>query len=402
MDGTTLGFLLRPEGQRLLRAACSSYDDMEPMALNRRLRELDTGYGPDEVAAALSQVRLRRAATTKFGASAQGMYFTAAGLEQATSPAVARHRATRARAAGLLRCLDLTCGIGSDLLALADADRTVRGVDRDPVTVRVAAANLRAMGAAGSVRCADAEAVNLAASDLVLVDPARRRGTTRVFDPRAFSPPWTFVAGLLAAAATADGAHPRVVAKLAPGLDHALLPSYAEAEWVSLDGALKEIALWSPAPSAVRRRATVLSSTGTRVDLTDTGLAPGPPPVAAVGHYVYEPDPAVVRAHLVEAVVDEVAGWLLDPHIAYVSSDTLLPTGAATCFRVVEVLPYREKALRTALRARGIGVLTIKKRGVAVTPEVLRRRLRLRGSEQATLLLSRTPQSAVALLVERV
>ena len=71
-------------------------------------------------------------------------------------------------------------------------------------------------------------------------------------------------------------------------------------------------------------------------------------------------------------------------------------------FRVVDTLPFKEKALRAALRSRGVGTLTIKKRGVAVTPEDLRRRLHLRGSEQATLVLTRTPGSAAALLVEPV
>jgi hypothetical protein len=44
--------------------------------------------------------------------------------------------------------------------------------------------------------------------------------------------------------------------------------------------------------------------------------------------------------------------------------------------------------------------LTIKKRGIDVAPEVLRARLGLRGSQPATVILTRTPGSAVALLVD--
>jgi hypothetical protein len=69
---------------------------------------------------------------------------------------------------------------------------------------------------------------------------------------------------------------------------------------------------------------------------------------------------------------------------------------------VVEELPYREKQLRAALRERGIGALTIKKRGVDVAPEQLRRRLALRGDEAATIVLTRVDGEGTALLVEPV
>ncbi len=400
MDVDDLEFLLQPAGQRLLAAAAASYDEMTPLALNEQLRRLPGGYLPAHVSAALTQVGLRRAAAAKFGAAASQLFFTAAGLEQATHPTVAAHRAARAREAGKVSCLDLGCGIGSDLSAFAAAGLTVTGVEIDPVTARVAAANLDARRVGGALVCGAAESVDRAPFDVVFADPSRRRGMTRVFDPAAFSPPWSFVQSLLGTS-DADRAQPgQGVVKLAPGLDHALIAPHVEAEWVSLDGRLRETTLWSPAPATARRRATVLTAAGTHVETTDEDAAHEPPPVAGVGRYLYEPDPAVIRAHLVSVVVDEVAGWLLDPHIAYVASDRETETGLARGFRVVEVLPYREKRLRAALRARHVGALTVKKRGIAVAPEELRRRLALRGDQHATLVLTRTPQSGLALLVE--
>lgn len=93
-------------------------------------------------------------------------------------------------------------------------------------------------------------------------------------------------------------------------------------------------------------------------------------------------------------------GWFLDEHLAYVSSDRGEPTPFARAFEVLEVLPFKDKQLRAALRARGIGPLTTKKHGVQVTPEALHARLGLTGPTPATLILSRTPRSSVALLVE--
>lgn len=287
-------------------------------------------------------------------------------------------------------------------MAFAAAGYAVTGVDSDGLTAAVAAANLAVLGLGGSVIEGTAQDADRAGFAAVFADPARRQGATRVFDPRAFSPSWDFVLSLLGPRPSVAGQPGQVVVKLGPGLDHDLVPPLVEAEWVSLDGDLKEVALWSPPPSrgTTRRRATLLTAAGGEASLTEADAPVGAPPISAVGDFVYEPDPAVIRAHLVSVVVGEVAGWLLDPHLAYVSSDRDVASPFARRFRVLEVLPFRERQLRAALRSRGIGALTIKKRGIAVTPEELRRRLALHGDQHATLILTRTPGSAAALLVE--
>jgi hypothetical protein len=121
--------------------------------------------------------------------------------------------------------------------------------------------------------------------------------------------------------------------------------------------------------------------------------------VRDLGEFVYEPDGAVIRAGLVTAVAAGVQGGLVDEHIAYVTSDASYRTPFARGYQVVEELPYREKQLRAALRERDIGRLTIKKRGVDIVPEQLRRRLALTGDEEATIVLTRVAGKGTALLV---
>src|SRR5262249_54860848 len=87
----------------------------------------------------LEQVELRRRAANKFSAASE-MFFTAVGLEQATDEVVATYKSKRLpfdrpRA-------DLCCGIGGDLLVLAQDGPTV-GIERDPITALLAAENLR-------------------------------------------------------------------------------------------------------------------------------------------------------------------------------------------------------------------------------------------------------------------
>jgi len=397
VDVPTIEFLCTDDGRRLLDEVATSYDGSPQSALATSER-LHRTHPPDHVAAALSQVALRRKALTKFGEEADHLLFTTDGLEQATHRHVATHRARRVLATGATSVLDLGCGIGADLLAFARTGTRVDGIELDPTTAAIAQANLNATGSRGRVRTGDAVEADLDHADLVFADPARRGPAGRVFDPDAYSPPWWFVEELLAGEA---------VVKLAPGLPHARIPDGVEAEWISLDGQLREAVLWSGRAAGCDRRATVLREVdgeATLAQLTDEGSDDGGAEVRPVGRYVYEPDDAVVRAHLVAGFAAGVNGWLLDPHLAYVSTDALSQVGASLGrgYEVVEVLPYREKPLRTALRERGIGVLTIKKRGVEVTPERLRARLQLRGPESATLILTRTPGGAQALLVEPV
>jgi hypothetical protein len=122
------------------------------------------------------------------------------------------------------------------------------------------------------------------------------------------------------------------------------------------------------------------------------------PEVRAVGRYVYEPDGAVIRAHLVAEVAAELDGGLLDPTIAYVTADELRPTPFATPYEVTDVLPFNLKRLRALVRERGIGVLTVKKRGSAVDPEELRRRVRPQGPNAATVVLTRVAGAPTMLL----
>ena len=58
------------------------------------------------------------------------------------------------------------------------------------------------------------------------------------------------------------------------------------------------------------------------------------------------------------------------------------------------------KALKAALRQRQIGRLTIKKRGVDVVPEQLRKRLELHGENESTLVLTRVAGHGTAYLVQ--
>jgi SAM-dependent methyltransferase len=377
-------------------AGAGPIDDAAALRLGTHLRK---DHPVALAAAAITQARLRQRAVTKFGHAAAAMWFTPGGLEQATHPAVAAHRAARLAA---LRpdatVLDLCCGIGSDLLAMRAAGLRPTGIDADPLTVAVAAANLAATGEdVVDVQVGDARTADLSGADVVFVDPARRSARGRVFDPDAYSPPWPFVRDLL-------DRRP-ALAKVAPGIPHELAPAGVEIEWVSLRGEVKEAALWSRDLAAgPRRRATLLPG-GHELSAAGPDTEEVPPPVGPPGHWLYEPDGAVIRAHLVGAVVEAVDGRLLDPTIAYVTSDVLVPTPFATAYEITDVFPFHVGRLRALLRERGVGIVVVKKRGSSVLPEQLRRELlrgarggAARGTAEVTVFVTRHAGGQIAML----
>ena len=386
MDLETFDWLLGDDGQALL-AACAATPDGSPRHSGPRPEQLP-GATPDRLAAARTQVDLRARARAKLGADADRLWFTRDGLEQATRARVAEHRSARLVAFGATSLVDLGCGVGGDLLAAARAGLTCVGVDVDPLRVAVARANLAALGLPGAVSVADATTLDLSPFDVAFADPARRTGAGRSFRVEEWTPSWSFVERLLRRDACV---------KAAPGLPHDRVPDGVEAEWVSDAGEVKEVALWSGALATTARRATVVRDAGLAT-LDDQD--PTSDDVRGTGSYLYEPDGAVIRAGLVTTVSALVEGGRIDPHLAYVTSEVHRPTPFARAYRVLEELPYREKPLRAALRERGVGRLTIKKRGVEVVPEQLRPRLRLQGERGATLVLTRVAGRGTALLVD--
>ncbi|GGP67148.1 THUMP-like domain-containing protein [Streptomyces abikoensis] len=377
--------LLTDEGRALLDEL-RDHDPAQELATATRLRR---DHPADLVSAALGQARLRQRAVAKFGAEdAYRMFFTPNGVEQATRAGVAAYRAQRFSALGVRRLADLCCGIGGDAIALARAGIEVLAVDRDPLTCEVVRANAAALGLAEliEVRCADVTEIDTSSYDAVFVDPARRGGRGRIFDPEAYSPPLSW-------AVEAARKAPHAALKIAPGVPHEAIPEDAEAEWISDGGDVKEAVLWFGTDPAARR-ATLLPG---GASLVGRGLPD--PAVRPVGRYLYEPDGAVIRAHLVaEAAAELGDGGLIDETIAYVTSDELRDSAYAAAYEITDVLPFNLKRLKAIVRERGIGVAVIKKRGSAVEPEELRKKLKLAGANSCVIVLTRVAGAPAMLL----
>ena len=372
-----LTYLLSSEGAALLaELATIPLGEADLLAQTTRLRE---HYPRDVAAAALDQALLRTRARAKF-ARADHMLFTREALEQASAEVVSRYRARRY--AAYPGIADLCCGIGGDALALA-AHGEVLAVDLDPLRLRMAAANVAVYGYAERLRtlCADVRTLSLPDGYAAWADPSRRVGGRRIFGLSQYQPP---LLALLSCVSNAPGAG----IKLSPGVDYdelaRLLGDTAhEIEIVSVHGEAREAVLWLGELVTVPRRATLLPGGQT---LTEHPL-PEPVPVRAVSRYLYEPDAAVIRAHLVEHLATELGLSQIDRQIAYLTSDALVQTPFASVYEVEEVVPFGLKRIRARLRAREVGELVIKKRGIGIDPARFRRELKHRGEGRAQVVL---------------
>lgn len=379
--------ILTEQGRAALAAAADEADPTSLGAAERLRRE----FPPELAAAALNQVALRRRATGKFP-RADEMFLTSDGLQQATRPAVADWRAYRFADAGTSEVWDLGCGLGADAMAFQEAGVRARGVEADETTAAFATANLALVGAPPVVH-ARAEDVEVPDGAGVFLDPARRTDRGRTWDVADFTPPWSLVEHYL------SSEHFTCV-KLGPGLPKELIPDGVAATWVSEKGSVVEVSLWNrfePGYCAVVFPRAGGEPVEVRAPTVANELG-----VREVGAYLLEPDNAMIRAGLVSEAAPGVDAWLLDPHLAYLSSDEPVHSPLVDCFEVREVLPYDLKALRAHVKQQGIGTLEIKCRGIDVDPAALRRQLKPKGSASATLVLSRTPHGAVAAFTQRV
>ena len=382
--------LLTAEALRLLDEVGEIDSKADVLAIITKLRK--AGHPALLVTEVITQARLRTRAKAKYGDFASSMLFTEAGLEQATRLQVAAVHAERLKLGGYKKIADLGCGIGADSLAFASLGLEVTAVEQDPQTAALASFNLAPFPNA-EVQVSDAEQFDLTSFDAVWLDPARRdlerKGAKHItLTPADFSPnlDWSF--GI---------AKPKGI-KLGPAFPLELIPADVEAQWVSHQGDLVELVLWFDGLREKPGRTALMLKDGQRYIFEGLGLERSV--VDSLKQYIYEPDSSLIRSQLLGEFASQQGMTGVSEGIAYLSSESLISSPWLKTYEVLETLPLDELTIRKALAQRGIGKLEIKKRGVDITPEELRPKLKLKGEGAATLILTKVGDARRALIVQ--
>jgi hypothetical protein len=346
------------------------------------------------VAAAVRLALCRRKARAKFSRPDR-LWFNPVGLEQATSEVVALHKARRFDSSLVV---DLCAGIGGDSLALA-RQATVLAIDSSRGMCRRLTWNAAAYDVAGNVISCQAHAETFAVPKgaWLHVDPDRRaRRPQRARDLSDYSPALPF---LLEAARSAPGG----AIKLSPASDfeaHFRGPEM-EVELISLHGECKEATVWFNAAATCVSRATRLPENATWTDRDGNFRNPHTIPISPVSAFVYDPDPALIRAGLLDSFAAAHGLCRIAPGIDYLTADRLVENPFIAAFAVQSVHRLDVRQLKRLVGGEGLGPLEIKVRGLKIAPESLRRQLRPRGAHPATLILAGGLAPARAILARR-
>jgi THUMP domain-like len=357
------------------------------------IQKLRLDLGMERTSLVIEIVQLRQRAREKFSA-ADKLFFTSKGLEQATDEVLARYKATRFAKNGSL--FDVCCGIGGDAMGLAQRS-DVRLVDRDAVALGFAQRNVESTGGCSHPFAGDANDLAFDSQVQWHIDPDRRATGERTSEIEMGEPSRATLEKMLQAA-------PQGAIKLAPA---AKIPdswqACCEAEWIETRSECRQLMAWfgSLARSTQVHTATILDRSGVA-----TSFHGSPTDVATTASeletYCYDPAACLRAAKLVAAWCNLHDMRLVSEQSLYLTSSQLISSPLVAVFQLHDVLPLDVPQLKAYFRQRNIGRLEIKPRGVGITPEQLRPQLKLRGENEAVLLLTEFAGRYRAIICQRV
>lgn len=352
------------------------------LILQKRLRK---SFPEDLVRMGMTLIACRRKAASKY-ADAAKLWFDRTGMEQGTHEAIARHKAQRFTET----VWDLCSGIGADASAIARTCEVI-AADLNPANSLRASWNAEIWGSRPNFIVADV--LQLALGDaLVHIDPDRRQtGGKRGVKIEDYHPGPDYLVNLTHS--QRGGA-----IKLSPAANFGGKFEDCEIELISWNGECKEATVWfGELAGESPYRATVLPANATLAGDPLEHLAD----VIPLGSYLYDPDPAVVRAGLLDLLAETEGFGRLDSSEEYLTSDAHIDSPFVERFRVVCDLPNQPRAIRDFFRSSSYGQLEIKCRHIPLNVEKLRREIPLPGSSPGVLILARLQGKARAIVAER-
>lgn len=326
--------------------------------------------GGSEARWAFSQWGLRKRAAVKFS-RANEMLFTKEALEQATSEPIARYHASRFPSGQLV--VDATCGIGGDLIALAERGPVI-GYELDAERAQCARHNLRTYGLEAEVIVGDGLEASRGAS-YVYCDPARRSAGRRVEDPNDFQPPLNQIVNALRSSLL-------VGTKLSPMLPDTLLESMGgDLEFISFQGECREALVWL-GTGAGSSKAAVQIESGCR-------LAPtGPPPILSKAErWIFEADPAAIRVHGLGTLCAMLGLAALGDSNGYLTGPDSVSNPWLKAYKVQREIPFDRKRLRLELKELALDPVDVKVRGRRMDANTIANEMRRPGDKPCAVIL---------------
>lgn len=280
-------------------------------------------------------------------------------LEQASSWQTAQYKA---RLFDGQKAADLTGGMGIDSMALAQRFSSVDYAEPDPALAATFAHNAQTLGL-GHLRIHQTDAARFLASaasdyDLIYLDPSRRHEAKgRVFRLEDLQPnPLPLLPALLKKARV-------VLLKLSPMLDLAEVKAALRplsAIWVlALKNECKELLVaLEPANQPPKMHCVDINGEEEAIFSISEGEAGRPAMANQLQRWIYDPNTAIRKAQLWDAVGERFGLAKLHPNTALFTADAWHGDFPGRVFRLVEVLKPSRKAIRQAWPSQSGLILT--------------------------------------------
>ncbi|MEM7782765.1 MAG: hypothetical protein AAF623_05375 [Planctomycetota bacterium] len=387
-------WLVSDEAIPILKETRESFKQrVNALSIAKRLRKT---CSPSRSALLMEQAQLQIRAARKFELS-DSMFFTRKGLEQASSWRIAEYKADRY--AAFNRVADICCGIGGDLIALANQNShgCTFGVDSDPLTCLFAEKNLVANDVNATILEEAVESLVDPNWEAIHVDPDRRVGGRTVVGNR-FSP-------TLDAIHSKFGIDRAIGIKVAPATSKSnFVNPTMEREWIGDHRECKQQVIWTG--ELVRnpgcRTATYVGKRGvSRISVPEDETLTDYKLDSEFRRYIFEPHSSVLAAGLTDTLSRKYQIRRFAKQIVYLTGDEPISDPLLTQFEIIEVLPMDLRLTSRLLNALDVGEIEVKKRGVVNVVADRYSRMKLQGPNKATIILTRFGKSGVTLVTRR-
>ena len=362
MNINDLQLLASPAGQELLNKY-QNYQDQELENLMFKVEKSER----EIMRAVVTLIKLRHRAKDKFSL-AEKMFFTADGQEQSTGEKIAEYIAGRFGEG--LNIVDLTCSIGGNLVYLAQKNN-LTAVDQNEANLFCAQKNAEVYGVAGKIKfvLGQAEENLISGTDAFFMDPERaREGRSKTKSILNSSPNLAVMLPEMLKITKNIGI------KISPAFDYAeikKLPEIPEVEIISEDNVCKVAMLWFGKYKTSQRRATMFIR-DEKYSLGDNEKKIVSPLAESLSTFVYEPNKAIIKAHLLDEVCEEFSLKKLNPQIAYLTGEKLPQN--KDIFRALRVITFDKYSLKNVqkiIKEQGVEKGNIISRGFPVSNEDL-------------------------------
>ena len=347
------------------------------------------------VRAIAEQIACRRKALKKLPElSRRNLLYTALSLEQASGERAAVYKSGLEGMAGK-KMMDMSGGLGIDTIFFSRRFDEVVYVERDTVLAEVAAYNFRELGISNvSVIQGDSIAVLESCPDnsfdMIYVDPSRRKKGRRSAALEAGCPNVASLQDLLLRKAR------RFCVKASPAMETSnlrdKLASLSMVLVLSVDRECKEVLLFcdrKKVQTDVVIKAVCLDGKGeTVVESGAENMVRGV--AGTVGPFMYEPDPAIIKARLTAVLADRCGLQFINPAVDYLTSEMMIEHFPGRSFKVFATFPYKPRELKSFLKERNIDAASILRRDFPLSPEDIRRLFRLKESDAVYLFFTRS------------